>query len=197
MNVTAPAASPEHLNQLMLDSIAAAQPVGTSDPRILDAIRAVPRHAFVPGADLADAYNPDLAVITKRGTTGIALSCASVPYLVAAMLEQLDVHDGHRVFEAGAGTGWNAALLAALTGPGGHVSTIDIDPEITAQAAASLQRAGFKGVHVATGDASLGVPENAPYDRAIITIGSLDIPPAWSGQLRPVISILRPAVFNV
>ena len=114
MNVTAPAESPEHLNQLMIDAIAAAQPVGTSDPRVLTAIRAVPRHAFVPGADLADAYNPDLAVITKRGTAGTALSCASVPYLVAAMLEQLDVRDGHRVFEAGAGTGWNAALLATL-----------------------------------------------------------------------------------
>jgi protein-L-isoaspartate(D-aspartate) O-methyltransferase len=184
MKVTAPAASPEHLNQLMIDAIADARPVGTSDPRILAAIRAVPRHAFVPGADLADAYNPDLAVITKRGTAGTALSCASVPYLVAAMLEQLDVRDGHRVFEAGAGTGWNAALLATLAGSGGHVSTIDIDPEITAQATANLQRAGFPGVHVATGDAGLGVPENAPYDRAIVTIGSLDIPPAWFGQLR-------------
>jgi hypothetical protein len=98
MTVTAPAASPEHLNQLMIDAIAAARPVGTSDPRVLAAIRAVPRHAFVPGADLADAYNPDLAVITKRGPAGAALSCASVPYLVAAMLEQLDVRKGHRVF---------------------------------------------------------------------------------------------------
>ncbi len=185
MTVTAPAASPEHLNQLMIDAIAAARPVGTSDPRVLAAIRAVPRHAFVPGADLADAYNPDLAVITKRGPAGTALSCASVPYLVAAMLDQLEVHDGHRVFEAGAGTGWNAALLATLAGPGGHVSTIDIDPEITTQAAANLEQAGFPGVHVATGDAGLGVPENAPYDRAIITIGSLDIPPAWFGQLKP------------
>jgi protein-L-isoaspartate(D-aspartate) O-methyltransferase len=185
MNVTAPAASPEHLNQLMIDAIAGAQPVGTSDPHVLDAIRAVPRHAFVPGADLADAYNPDLAVITKRGAAGTALSCASVPCLVAAMLEQLDVHDAHRVFEAGAGTGWNAALLATLAGPGGHVTTIDIDPEITGQAAANLERAGFSGVHVATGDAGLGVPENAPYDRAIITIGSLDIPPAWFRQLKP------------
>jgi protein-L-isoaspartate(D-aspartate) O-methyltransferase len=184
MNVTAPTASPGHLNQLLIDAIAAAQPVGTSDPRILGAIRAAPRHAFLPGTSLADAYNPDLAVITKRGAGGIALSCASVPYLVAAMLEQLDVRDGHRVFEAGAGTGWNAALLAALAGPGGHVSTIDIDPDISAQAAANLKRTGFTTVNVATGDARLGIPENAPYDRAIITIGSLDIPPAWFRQLK-------------
>ena len=118
MNVAAPVTSPDHLNQLMIDAIAAARPVGTSDPRVLAAIRAVPRDAFVPGADLADAYNPDLAVITKRGTAGTALSCASVPYLVA-VLEQLDVHDGHCVFKAGAGTGWNDALPATLAGPGG------------------------------------------------------------------------------
>jgi protein-L-isoaspartate(D-aspartate) O-methyltransferase len=179
MTVTAPAASPEQLNELMIDAIAGAPLVGTGDPRVLDAIRAVPRHAFVPGASLADAYNPDLAVITKRDTGGKSLSCASVPCLVGAMLEQLDVRDGHRVFEAGAGTGWNAALLATLAGPGGHVTTIDIDPEVSAQAAANLERAGFPGVHVATGDAALGVPDNAPYDRAIVTIGSLDVPPAW------------------
>jgi protein-L-isoaspartate(D-aspartate) O-methyltransferase len=185
MTVTAPAASPEHLNQLMIDAIAAARPVGTSDPRVLAAIRAVPRHEFVPDASLGDAYNPELAVITKRDSGGRSLSCASVPCLVGAMLEQLDVRNGHRVFEAGAGTGWNAALLATLAGPGGHVTTIDIDPEVSAQAAASLERAGFPGVRVATGDAGLGVPEDAPYDRAIVTIGSLDIPPAWFAQLSP------------
>jgi protein-L-isoaspartate(D-aspartate) O-methyltransferase len=75
-------------------------------------------------------------------------------------------------------------LLATLAGPGGHVTTIDIDPEVSAQAAANLERAGFPGVHVATADAGLGVPDNAPYDRAIVTIGSLDVPPAWFGQLR-------------
>jgi protein-L-isoaspartate(D-aspartate) O-methyltransferase len=94
MTVTAPATGPEDLNRLRIGAIAAARPVGTADSRVLAAIRAVPRHAFVPGADLADAYNPDLAVITKSGTAGAALSCASVPYLVAAMLEQLDVRCG-------------------------------------------------------------------------------------------------------
>jgi len=74
MTVTAPTASPEHLNELMIDAIAAAPLVGTSDPRVLGAIRAVPRHAFLPGASLADAYNPELAVITKRDTGGKALS---------------------------------------------------------------------------------------------------------------------------
>lgn len=192
MTMTALAATPEDLNQQMIDAIAGARPVGTRDPRILDAVRRVPRHAFVPGADLADAYNPDLAVITKRAPGGAALSCASVPSLVAAMLEQLDVRDGHRVFEAGAGTGWNAALLATLAGPGGQVSTIDIDPGISAEAAANLERAGFTSVHVSTGDAGEGIPEHAPYDRAIITIGSLDIPPAWFAQLTPGARLVVP-----
>jgi len=123
-------------------------------------------------------------VITKRDSGGRPLSCASVPCLVGAMLEQLDVRDGHRVFEAGAGTGWNAALLATLAGPDGHVTTIDIDPQVSAKASANLKQAGFAGVHVATGDAARGVPEDALYDRAIVTIGSLDVPPAWFGQLK-------------
>ncbi|MBO0802131.1 MAG: methyltransferase, FxLD system [Nocardiopsaceae bacterium] len=169
----------------MIDAIKGGRPVGTSDRRILGAIWTVPRHLFVPGAALEDAYDPDLTVITRRDAGGAALSCASVPYLVAAMLGQLDIRDGHRVFEGGAGTGWNAGLLATLAGPDGHVSTIDIDPGISAEARDNLERAGFGDVHVATGDASLGVPEHAPYDRAIITIGSLDIPPAWITQLKP------------
>jgi protein-L-isoaspartate(D-aspartate) O-methyltransferase len=108
------------------------------------------------------------------------------------MLEQLDVRDGHRIFEAGAGTGWNAALLATLAGPVGQVSTIDIDPEISAQAAANLERAGFANVRVSAGDAGQGIPENAPYDRAIITIGSLDIPSAWFAQLTPGARLVVP-----
>lgn len=185
MNATAPAATPEQLNEAMISAITGTPPYGTTDPRVLGAVRAVPRHLFVPGATLGDAYNPDLAVITRRDAAGNSLSCASVPSLVAAMLEQLGVRDGDRVFEAGAGTGWNAALLARLAGDVGQVSTIDIDPAITGEATDNLDRAGFSRVHVVTGDAALGIPQDAPYDRAIVTIGSLDIPPAWVSQLRP------------
>lgn len=72
MTATAPAASPGHLNQLMIEAIAdAAQPVGASAPRVLDAIRAVPRHVFVPGAGLADAYNPDLAASAATSAPGV------------------------------------------------------------------------------------------------------------------------------
>ena len=86
-------------------------------PQVQAAFLAVPRHLFLPGTDLAAAYSPQV-VVTKRAGDGAAISSASHPNLVAAMLEQLDVAPGHRVLEIGAGTGINAALLAELAGPG-------------------------------------------------------------------------------
>jgi protein-L-isoaspartate(D-aspartate) O-methyltransferase len=93
------------------------------------ALRSVPRHRFVPDVPLETAYAPDDAVVTKRDPAGVALSSASAPGVVAAMLEQLDVHPGDRILEIGAGTGYNAALLAELAGPAGHVVTVDIDQD--------------------------------------------------------------------
>jgi protein-L-isoaspartate(D-aspartate) O-methyltransferase len=149
------------------------------------ALREVPRHAFVPAASVAQAYDPDRPVITKRASDGRALSCASVPTLMAGMLEQLQVHPGDRIFECGAGTGYNAALLAYLTGPRGRVTTIDIDPEVTAGAARALEATGYGRVHVRTRDGALGDVADAPYDRMIVTVGAWDLPPAWWQQLAP------------
>ena len=101
------------------------------------------------------------------------------------MLDQLDVHPGQRILEIGAGTGYNAALLADLTGPGGQVTSVDIDPEVTARARRALDATGYQHVHVATRDGALGDPEYAPYDRIILTVGAWDLPPAWWAQLAP------------
>ncbi len=147
-------------------------------------MRTVPRHLFVPAAPVQEAYD-DQAVITKSDADGAALSCASVPSIVAMMLDQLDIHPGDRILEIGAGTGYNAALLADLTGPSGHVTTVDIDEEVTAQARQALNATGYRHVHVATADGALGDAGHAPYDRIIVTVGAWDIPPAWWAQLEP------------
>lgn len=152
--------------------------------RIEEALRTVPRHEFVPAATTEEAY-ANQAVITKRGRGGAALSCASVPTLVATMLSQLDVRPGDRILEIGAGTGYNAALLARLAGPSGQVTTIDIDPEVTAQARQALDQTGYRQVNVITKDGAPGDAEHAPYDRIIVTVGAWDIPPAWWQQLLP------------
>src|SRR6266508_500381 len=168
--------SPETLRAQMVDRITAAGWAQT--PRVAEAMRTVPRHLFVPHAPLAEAYD-DLAVITKRSADGTALSCASEPVIVAMMLDQLDVQPGHRILEIGAGTGYNAALLAFLTGPDEQVTTVDIEPDITAQARQNLDATGHHQVHVATPDGTLGDPDRAPYDRIILTVGAWDIRAAW------------------
>ncbi|WP_329793549.1 methyltransferase, FxLD system [Lentzea sp. DG1S-22] len=181
MNITTDS-SPEALRAAMVDRIKAAGHAHTA--AVEQALREVPRHRFVPAAQLTDAY-ANQAVITKRAADGAALSCASVPTVVAMMLDQLDVQPGHRILEIGAGTGYNAALLATLTGPTGHVTTVDIDPGVTAGARAGLDITGFADVEVITADGSLGAPNNAPYDRIIVTVGAFDIPPAWREELAP------------
>ena len=144
-----------------------------------------PRHEFVPDADLAVAYDPWQAVITHRFEDGRSLSCASAPWLVAAMLDQLDVQPGDRVLEVGAGTGYNACLLAQLTGRADLVTTIDIDPDVTAKAKRALTATGYGDVHVITGDGTVGYPDRAPYDRMIVTVSPWDIPAQWWKQLAP------------
>jgi protein-L-isoaspartate(D-aspartate) O-methyltransferase len=158
---------------------------GTHTSAVEQALRTVPRHAFLPGATLDQAYDPDLAVITKRAADGSALSCASVPTLVASMLEQLQVRPGDRIFECGAGTGYNAALLACPAGPDGTVTTVDIDADIAASAADALRQTGYPHVRVLAGDGAAGASRDGPFTRAIITVGAWDLPPAWWDQLAP------------
>lgn len=146
------------------------------------AMLAVPRHRFVPEAPLRIAYADDVYV-TKRNSDGEAVSSASQPAIVAEMLEQLDVRPGHRVLEIGAGTGYNAALLDALVGPDGAVTTVDIDAETAGRARNALDEVGSARVRVVQGDGELGFVGDAPYDRLIATVGTWDLPAAWWDQL--------------
>src|SRR6266699_359977 len=134
-----------------------------TDSRVEAAFRAVPRHLYLPRVPLEEVYR-DQAIPTKT-VDGEAVSSSSQPEIMATMLEQLGLEPGHRVLEIGAGTGYNAALVAHLVGGAGEVTTIDLDEDIAQGARAHLASAGFGRVRVVLGDGALGYPAGAPFDR--------------------------------
>ncbi len=154
------------------------------------AFRAVPRHLFVPDAPLDQVYR-DTVIVTKK-LDGVPVSSCSQPAMVAVMLEQLGLEPGHRVLEIGAGTGYNAALMAQIVGNAGQVITMDIDEDLIASAREHLSAAGFDRVQVVCADGWQGYPEAAPYDRIILTVGVWDVSPAWSQQLKSGGRLLMP-----
>jgi protein-L-isoaspartate(D-aspartate) O-methyltransferase len=157
---------------------------GAVDALVADALRTVPRHIFLP--DLApDAAYEDAAIVTKWDADGVPSSSSSQPTIMAIMLDQLELSRGQRVLEIGAGTGFNAALIAHVVGPKGRVVSIDLDPEIVARAEDNLSAAGCANVTVLGADGALGDPAHAPFDRIIATVGVWDLAPAWHEQLAP------------
>jgi protein-L-isoaspartate(D-aspartate) O-methyltransferase len=152
------------------------------DPAVRTAMLAVPRHLFLPNEPLERAYAND-AIATKFAD-GVSISSASQPAIVALMLEQLALAPGMNVLEIGAGTGYNAALMRTLVGPGGQVTTVDIDADITDAAREHLAAIGVSDVAVITADGAVGYAPNAPYDRIILTVNAGDIAPAWAAQLK-------------
>ena len=153
------------------------------DERVAAAFQRVPRHLFVPHAPLDIAYADDV-VMMKRNAAGVVISSVSQPSIIALMLEQTGIRPGDRVLEIGSG-GYNAALLRELAGPDGSVTTLDIDPEVTDRARALLDQAGYDDVQVVRADGEYGAPEQAPYDRIVVTVTAWDIATAWIDQLRP------------
>lgn len=153
----------------------------TSQP-VLAAFAQVPRHLFVPEVAASAAYR-DEALIIKCGPDGLPVSSSSQPAMMAIMLDQLGLQPGHKVLEIGTGSGYNAAVMAAVTGRYGSVVSIDIDAQLAARARASLAAAGYDSVIVRCADGGYGYPAGAPYDRIIVTAGAWDIAPAWLEQL--------------
>jgi protein-L-isoaspartate(D-aspartate) O-methyltransferase len=150
-------------------------------PAVEEAMRAISRHLFVPEVPIEVSYANE--AIPTKVLDGKAVSSASQPSIVAVMLEQLELRAGLRVLEIGACTGYNAALLAHLVGPDGHVVSVDIDEDIVEAARGHLADAGVNNVEVLQGDGGFGDEPGAPYDRIVLTVGASDIAPAWWEQL--------------
>jgi protein-L-isoaspartate(D-aspartate) O-methyltransferase len=154
-----------------------------------EAFLSVPRHLFVPSKSPAEAYSADVAIPTHFDAGGMAISSSSAPNIMATMLEQLDVDRGMHVLEIGAGTGYNAGLLAHLVGAKGTVVSIDLDDDVAREARAHLDAAGVTGVRVVQGDGWLGCPELTTgarplFDRVEVTVGAWEVSPHWISQLR-------------
>jgi protein-L-isoaspartate(D-aspartate) O-methyltransferase len=161
---------------------------GVSDPRVLAAMRAVPRDRFVPEDLRADAWD-DGPLPIGHGQT------ISQPYIVAYMTEALELEPHHRVLEIGTGCGYQAAVLSRLVR---EVFTIEIVPALAAQAADTLHRLHFENVHVRCADGHRGWPEHAPFDAIIVTCAPEAIPVPLEDQLaeggRMIIPVGGPGV---
>ncbi|MFC5825197.1 protein-L-isoaspartate(D-aspartate) O-methyltransferase [Nonomuraea insulae] len=187
---------------------------------IKKAIRAVPRHQFIPPVGLItpgkdstaylinrdadphtwwDVVYSDTAVVTQlhdgtvplREATGGYTSSSSQPSTVADLLNLLDPDPGQRVLEIGTGTGWTSALLCHLVGEHGEVTSIEVDRAVAEQAANNIAAAGARP-NLILGDGALGYPGRAPYDRVHVTCGIRTVPYAWIQQCRPGAVIVLP-----
>ena len=151
-------------------------------PPVREAFASVPRHRFVPNVDLEAAYADQPVFI--RWEDGTPISSSTQPTMMAIMAEQLRLEPGSRILEIGAGTGYNAAILAHVAGESGHVVTVDIDQDIVDEAAGNLSKAGYDGVVAVCRDGFKGFPPGQPYDRIMVTVGAQDVSPHWVEQLR-------------
>ncbi len=161
---------------------------------VQQAFEDVPRHLFLPRVNIATAYSDEPIFI--RWEDGVPISSSSQPKMMALMMEQLGVEPGSRVLEIGAGTGYNAAILAHVAGEKGSVVTIDIDQDIVDEAAENLSRTGYDHVKVICGDGYEGFPEGQPYDGISVTVGAYDVSPHWVDQLKEGGVIVVPLWFR-
>ena len=145
--------------------------------RVEDALLKVPRHLFLPESASSQAYRDSPLPIGDGQTI-------SAPHMVAVMAEALDLREGQKVLEIGAGSGYNAAVMAELVGPQGQVITMERHPSLAQKAAKILRETGYTNVQVVVGDGSLGYPDQAPYDRISVTCGAPRVPGPLAEQLK-------------
>lgn len=197
--------------QQLVESIRTKYPVAE---QVLAAFSRIPRHPFISHyyvhivgtsewrrheqSDTIEWYEyiyQDQSLTTCVDQYGRTLSSSSQPGIMASVLDALDVQPGMRVLEIGTGTGYNAALLAALTGDPHLVTTIDIDAIAVEKARHTLHEVVGEGMVVIQGDGTQGYGGNAPYDRIIVTASTPIIPRSWVEQLAPdgvLVSVLQP-----
>lgn len=153
------------------------------DKKVIDALRKVPREIFVPEEIKDQAYN-DTPLPIGYGKT------ISAPHMVAIMDEVLELEEGLKILEIGAGSGYHAATIAEIIAKQqknrGHVYTIEIVPDLVEQARKNLKKASYAAVvTVILGDGSIGYTEKAPYDRILVTAAAPQVPPTLLEQLKP------------
>jgi protein-L-isoaspartate(D-aspartate) O-methyltransferase len=146
---------------------------GIADQRVLDAMRRVPREAFVDERDRNRAYY-DMPLRIGWGQT------ISQPYMVALICQTADVKEGNKVLDIGTGSGYQAAVLAEM---GAEVHSIERIPELAERARERLAAAGYDRVVVHVGDGSVGLPEEAPFDAIVVAAAAPEVPMSLYDQL--------------
>lgn len=169
---------------MVRDQIAARD---VDDEAVLEAMRSVPRHEFVPEGYRARAYADTPLPIGHDQTI-------SQPYIVAFMTQALQVDDSHDVLEIGTGSGYQAAILSKLAG---SVYSIEIVCDLAERARSRLDRLGYDNVTVKCGDGYKGWPKHAPFDRVIVTAAPPEIPEALVEQLAPGGRMVLPVGENI
>ena len=147
---------------------------GVNDPDVIKAMREVPRHLFVPRKNRAFSYSDHPLPIGEGQTI-------SQPYIVAFMTEALKLRPGERVLEIGTGSGYQAAILAELID---EVYSIEIIEALGKKARETLEKLGYKNVHIKIGDGHKGWPQKAPFDAIIVTCAPEQIPRPLVEQLK-------------
>ncbi len=156
---------------------------GIRDERVLDAVRSVPRHAFVGETEQAGAYDEGPLPIGDGQTI-------SAPWIVAFSIQSLQLPEQARVLEVGTGSGYAAAVLAAT---GASVVTVERHARLAERARIALRDAGYGDVDVRVGDGHAGVPDRAPFDGIVVTAMAQDrLPPALVDQLAPGAALVCP-----
>jgi protein-L-isoaspartate(D-aspartate) O-methyltransferase len=204
----------EQTNQTMVDRLIAEGALWSAP--VIAAFRATPRHQFIdrvyqyhrrsgrwrevitrdPGPEELRLVYSDRALITRLspaqpGDNELPISSSSQPSLMGQMLEDLQLETGQRVLEVGAGTAYNAALLAHVAGPG-RVTSIDVDRSVLAEAWDHLRAFADRQVDLRHSDGRAGFAASAPYDRIMVTAATADLEPAWLEQLAPDGLLLAP-----